>query len=92
MAIIKDPERALFEEYFAERWPNARMDIRTDGLYWENHDDDWELWKAARAKLTDEQTLVVLRKLDPNERVWLFSHFCRHCGTENTKCRCWDDS
>lgn len=38
-----------------------------------------EIIKDAIAKLTDEQRLNI------------FNDYCKHCGCNDTKCRCWDD-
>lgn len=33
-----------------------------------------------------------LNALTAAQRTQVFSHYCTHCGTDDPKCRCWDDS
>lgn len=44
----------------------------------------------------DEQKIDRIKEalniLSDDERMLLFSHFCKHCGSTNPKCRCWDDT
>jgi len=42
--------------------------------------DDYTMAKHSFVKLTDEQ------------RVDIFSDYCTHCGSNDSTCRCWDDT
>jgi hypothetical protein len=33
-----------------------------------------------------------LKELSAEDRMELFSMFCKECGSDDPKCRCWDDS
>jgi hypothetical protein len=39
-------ERKEFHAYMVKRWPSINLNIRSDGSYWDHHDDAWEIWKA----------------------------------------------
>lgn len=32
-----------------------------------------------------------LRTLSDDDRLEVFSHFCKFCGCDNPKCQCWND-
>jgi hypothetical protein len=33
----------------------------------------------------------LLKHCTPEERVNLFSDYCKHCGSDDPKCQCWND-
>jgi predicted Zn-ribbon and HTH transcriptional regulator len=33
----------------------------------------------------------LLEKLSDDERLMLFSDYCKHCGSEDPHCQCWND-
>lgn len=35
--------------------------------------------------------LDMLNELTDRQRDWLFSNFCRACGSKNPRCQCWND-
>ena len=39
-----------------------------------------------------ENIIKQIDKLDDESRVDIFDCYCKHCGTKNPSCRCWDDS
>ena len=61
--------RARFHAHMEQRYPGIDMSIRIDGLYWENRDDDWELWQVARADLHHEFRCRT-RNLVQKQRSW----------------------
>lgn len=35
---------------------------------------------------------MALDSLDDYDRAEIFDNYCKHCGSKDTGCRCWDDS
>lgn len=56
----------------------------TDALQPDLHKAD--VSSSAVAKLKDE-----LDKLTDDERMELFSSYCRYCGSKDAGCQCWND-
>lgn len=45
-------------------------------------------WLLVRLK---KQIIADLDVLSQDDRVYVFSHFCCHCGSRDTGCQCWND-
>lgn len=41
-------------------------------------------------KLTDN-TKSIIKNLSDEQRMEIFSDYCRHCGSTDPKCQCWND-
>lgn len=49
---------------------------------------------AQEAPSNDGQVMLLvdeLKKLSEEDRLEVFSHFCRFCGSDDPRCQCWND-
>ena len=48
---------------------------------------------SAAGTVFPDETLVrmLLRGMTPAQRKLVFEEFCAHCGSDDPRCRCWDD-
>lgn len=37
------------------------------------------------------EAVNLLNKLNNSERLWVFYHYCVHCGGDSKPCYCWND-
>lgn len=37
------------------------------------------------------EILQLLTNLTPEQRLEVFAHFCKSCGSDNPRCQCWND-
>ena len=35
--------------------------------------------------------VAILKSMTDEERMEIFSNFCKYCGSDNPKCQCWKD-
>jgi hypothetical protein len=49
---------------------------------------------VVKSIIEDEQNSLKdqFDKLTDEQRLKLFSYYCKHCGSKDPKCKCWDDS
>jgi hypothetical protein len=40
---------------------------------------------------TTEFVLKLIECLSDEQRLEVFSHFCKYCGCDNPRCQCWND-
>lgn len=38
-----------------------------------------------------DKIIKLLDTISSDERLEVFSEYCRHCGDKNPKCQCWND-
>lgn len=38
-----------------------------------------------------EFIVFIMKYMSEDERLEVFSHFCKECGSENPACQCWND-
>lgn len=52
-------------------------------------------WHAKRGSLaaakTNRTMVDMMKDLTPDQRMEVFSQFCKHCGSDDPKCQCWND-
>lgn len=51
------------------------------------------LQRVAESSAFPDEAIVLklLRGMTPAQRKLVFDEFCAHCGSDDPRCRCWDD-
>lgn len=74
--------------------------LKSDGkiIYFNDHwleEADEDLYGEVRDFITKAYRIgqqETLESLTDEERVEIFNKYCKHCGSKNPSCKCWNDS